>query len=162
MTIVDANDNTPVFVTRNMAAATNENVPVGTPLFQVVASDADKGANSAISFAITANNTDGLFAIHAGTGWISSARPLDREASATGFYTNTASGGSTAGSTGVIVGTILSLAAVAIAVGVVIVKNKKRRTAVGFDNIVRVPVRAISDNAFFSGFGQTSVTESAV
>ncbi|XP_060904093.1 protocadherin beta-16-like isoform X18 [Labrus mixtus] len=53
ITVLDANDNAPVFTQPTYKATVTENSPKGTVVATVTASDADKGSNGKISYSIT-------------------------------------------------------------------------------------------------------------
>uniref|UniRef100_A0A3Q3EQX4 Cadherin domain-containing protein n=1 Tax=Labrus bergylta TaxID=56723 RepID=A0A3Q3EQX4_9LABR len=53
VTVLDVNDNAPVFTKTIYKAAISENSPKGTVITRVSASDADKGSNSKISYSIS-------------------------------------------------------------------------------------------------------------
>ncbi|XP_055782726.1 protocadherin gamma-A3-like isoform X29 [Salvelinus fontinalis] len=67
VTVLDVNDNAPVFTQPVYKASITENSPKGTYLTTVSASDADKGSNGEVSYSIS-NNMDSvsdIFHIHA-------------------------------------------------------------------------------------------------
>ncbi|XP_054872518.1 protocadherin gamma-A5-like [Amphiprion ocellaris] len=53
ITVLDANDNAPVFTPKTYKATVTENSPKGTVVATVTASDADQGSNSKITYSIT-------------------------------------------------------------------------------------------------------------
>ncbi|XP_051810399.1 protocadherin beta-16-like [Acanthochromis polyacanthus] len=53
ITVLDANDNAPVFTQQTYKATVTENSPKGTIVATVTASDADRGSNSKITYSIT-------------------------------------------------------------------------------------------------------------
>ncbi|XP_051810360.1 protocadherin beta-16-like isoform X4 [Acanthochromis polyacanthus] len=53
ITVLDANDNAPVFTQQTYKATVTENSPKGTVVATVSASDADQGSNSKITYSIT-------------------------------------------------------------------------------------------------------------
>ncbi|XP_054594001.2 protocadherin beta-16 [Nothobranchius furzeri] len=53
ITVLDANDNAPVFTQKTYKATVTENSPKGTVVATVTASDADEGSNSKITYSIT-------------------------------------------------------------------------------------------------------------
>ncbi|XP_026049870.1 protocadherin beta-16-like isoform X1 [Astatotilapia calliptera] len=53
ITVLDANDNAPVFTQQTYKATVTENSPKGTVVATVTASDADQGSNSKITYSIT-------------------------------------------------------------------------------------------------------------
>ncbi|XP_039746236.1 fat-like cadherin-related tumor suppressor homolog [Pararge aegeria] len=79
ITVTDANDNAPVFSQASYGARVREDALVGYRVVQVLANDADDGANGRVSYAIARGDRDGRFVIDADTGYVSLAAPLDRE-----------------------------------------------------------------------------------
>ena len=76
--VLDRNDNDPVFTEATYEARVKENVPEGTPVRTVVASDADSGPNAKISYSIR-NGTEWIFGIDRDSGLIYTTGRLDRE-----------------------------------------------------------------------------------
>lgn len=76
ITVVNVNDNIPVFVTSLKASRVREDVAVGTRVVRLNATDAD---GNQLNFSILSGNTDGAFAIHLTSGIITVAAKLDRE-----------------------------------------------------------------------------------
>ena len=76
--VVDRNDNDPVFTEATYEARVKENVPEGTPVRTVVATDADSGPNAKISYSIR-NGTEWIFGIDRDSGLIYTTGRLDRE-----------------------------------------------------------------------------------
>uniref|UniRef100_A0AAY4DI50 Cadherin domain-containing protein n=1 Tax=Denticeps clupeoides TaxID=299321 RepID=A0AAY4DI50_9TELE len=58
VTVLDANDNAPVFPQKVYKTSITENTAIGTAVIKVSANDADEGSNSKISYSIT--NTEGV------------------------------------------------------------------------------------------------------
>ncbi|XP_035275512.1 neural-cadherin-like [Anguilla anguilla] len=81
--VEDHNDHAPVFVPHLHAPPPfREDVPVGTSVVRLAASDADSGPNREIAYSIAAETDPrGLFAVDE-AGLVTVARPLDREAAA--------------------------------------------------------------------------------
>ncbi|XP_053734334.1 protocadherin gamma-A11-like isoform X37 [Synchiropus splendidus] len=81
ITVLDANDNAPVFSKAVYKAMLNENSPEGTVVERVSASDADQGSNGEISYSILsiADNARGLFEVNSETGEISLKGKVDYE-----------------------------------------------------------------------------------
>ena len=77
--VIDENDNTPQFDQVGPFNVTEE-MPDGTLVGQVTATDGDAGQNGQIKFTIISNIGGGLFAINASTGMIYTTAVLDREA----------------------------------------------------------------------------------
>ncbi|CAK1577864.1 unnamed protein product [Parnassius mnemosyne] len=79
VTVLDGNDNAPVFSQASYGARVREDAAVGTRVLQVIADDADAGANGRVTYAIARGDRDGHFAVDADTGYVSVVAPLDRE-----------------------------------------------------------------------------------
>ena len=77
--VIDENDNTPQFDQVGPFNVTEE-MPEGTLVGQVTATDGDAGQNGQIKFSIISNIGGGLLAINASTGMIYTTAVLDREA----------------------------------------------------------------------------------
>lgn len=69
ITVEDQNDNNPIFPVSQYSLSIPEDVPVGTVVQVVSASDADLGINSRLVFSLT-NETDATFHIDNTTGAI--------------------------------------------------------------------------------------------
>ncbi|XP_069388118.1 protocadherin alpha-3-like isoform X23 [Paralichthys olivaceus] len=82
--VLDVNDNSPVFTKELYSATLKENVPVGTVVIQVNATDSDQGANGEIIYSF-GNEVDlkvmDLFSIDPITGEIQVTGPIDFEKS---------------------------------------------------------------------------------
>ncbi|XP_067023578.1 protocadherin Fat 4-like isoform X2 [Acropora muricata] len=76
ITVVNVNDNVPVFDTSLQASMVREDAAVGTRVVRLNATDAD---GNQLNFSILSGNTDGAFAMHLTSGIISVAAKLDRE-----------------------------------------------------------------------------------
>lgn len=73
--VLDVNDNAPVFEKLSYETSVLEDTPIGTPLVQVVARDADEGANGAVTYSL--QGTEGVvdrFVVDPVTGWIATRR----------------------------------------------------------------------------------------
>ncbi|XP_076861947.1 protocadherin gamma-A11-like isoform X11 [Brachyhypopomus gauderio] len=81
VTVMDANDNAPVFSQSLYRASLAENSPKGTVVLSVSASDRDKGSNSDLiySFSQSSGKALDLFSIDAHTGYIIVNSDLDFE-----------------------------------------------------------------------------------
>lgn len=80
--VLDANDNAPVFDDPSYEVRVQENVPRGTRILKVHASDADMGRNSEIAYSIsssTAKLVRDIFDIDSETGELHLKSELDRE-----------------------------------------------------------------------------------
>ncbi|XP_058141962.1 protocadherin gamma-A8 isoform X3 [Dasypus novemcinctus] len=86
VTVLDTNDNAPVFAEPIYQAKVLENVPPGTRLLTVRASDPDEGAHGKVAYKFGKVNEkqSPLFQLNENTGEISTARSLDYEECA--FY----------------------------------------------------------------------------
>lgn len=78
ITVVDCNDNAPIFNITNKNVYVDENLPVGSEVYKVEAFDLDKGENSRISFSIT-NQNSVPFEIDHFTGVMRTTQVLDYE-----------------------------------------------------------------------------------
>uniref|UniRef100_A0A667WI06 FAT atypical cadherin 1a n=1 Tax=Myripristis murdjan TaxID=586833 RepID=A0A667WI06_9TELE len=81
--VKDLNDNKPVFESDPYEAVTVENLPSGTPVIQVKATDQDSGTNGQVIYSLDPKQTSSdifeLFAINSETGWVTTLKELDRE-----------------------------------------------------------------------------------
>uniref|UniRef100_A0AAQ6ILE0 Cadherin domain-containing protein n=1 Tax=Anabas testudineus TaxID=64144 RepID=A0AAQ6ILE0_ANATE len=83
VTVLDANDNAPVFTQPTYKTSLMENSPKGTSLMTVTATDRDQGTNGFIAYSIS-NNVDGildLFEIHETSGEVRLTGNVDYETS---------------------------------------------------------------------------------
>ncbi|XP_010226080.1 PREDICTED: LOW QUALITY PROTEIN: protocadherin-16 [Tinamus guttatus] len=74
--VLDVNDEAPVFERLEYEAHIMENLPAGSPVLQVLATDQDLGANGQVSYG---GLSGGPFSIHPQTGLIVTTQVLDRE-----------------------------------------------------------------------------------
>ncbi|NWS78157.1 PCD16 protein, partial [Crotophaga sulcirostris] len=74
--VLDVNDEAPTFEKAEYEAHIMENLPAGSPVLQVLATDRDLGANGQVSYG---GLSGGPFSIHPQTGLIVTTRALDRE-----------------------------------------------------------------------------------
>ncbi|KAM9849709.1 protocadherin beta-16-like [Aulostomus maculatus] len=83
ITVLDVNDNAPVFTQHTYKAAVTENSPKGTVVAAVTASDADRDSNSKISYSIanTLDNVRKYFVVNNENGEISLIGDIDFEKS---------------------------------------------------------------------------------
>ncbi|RVE45661.1 hypothetical protein evm_009676 [Chilo suppressalis] len=79
ITVADSNDNPPTFSQASYGARVREDAVIGERILQVIADDADSGANGRVTYSIARGNHEDRFAIDADTGYLSVAAPLDRE-----------------------------------------------------------------------------------
>uniref|UniRef100_A0A8C6QND8 Protocadherin gamma subfamily A, 4 n=1 Tax=Nannospalax galili TaxID=1026970 RepID=A0A8C6QND8_NANGA len=86
VTLVDTNDNAPVFTQPEYHVSVKENLPVGTLLLTIKATDPDEGANGEVtySFRNVRDKTSQLFQLNSVSGDITVLGELDYEDS--GFY----------------------------------------------------------------------------
>lgn len=68
VTILDVNDNPPVFSENPFTVTVSENIPVGSRFLNVTASDADIGDNALLTWSIMSGNTGDVMAIEPSTG----------------------------------------------------------------------------------------------
>ncbi|KAM9849710.1 uncharacterized protein ACBR49_006996 [Aulostomus maculatus] len=83
ITVLDVNDNAPVFTQHTYKAAVTENSPKGTVVAAVTASDADRDSNSKISYSITntLGNVRKIFNVNNEDGEVSLIGDIDFEKS---------------------------------------------------------------------------------
>ncbi|XP_078268418.1 protocadherin-11 X-linked isoform X1 [Rhinoraja longicauda] len=82
ITVTDVNDNRPVFKESEIDVHIPENVPVGTSVIQLHATDADLGPNAVVRFFFSnqvSSLARRLFTIDSASGLITVRQPLDRE-----------------------------------------------------------------------------------
>nr|XP_014343935.1 PREDICTED: cadherin-23 [Latimeria chalumnae] len=80
ITVLDVNDNKPVFLQNSYEASVAENITAFTSIVQLKATDADEGENGRVWYRIISGNTNNHFHIDASRGLISrGSQPLDRE-----------------------------------------------------------------------------------
>lgn len=75
VTILDVNDNPPIFDHSDYIVSLNESVPPGTPVLQVMATDNDLGDNSKITYYLA--DTEHQFTVDPETGVISTTEILE-------------------------------------------------------------------------------------
>ncbi|XP_027766650.1 protocadherin beta-5-like, partial [Empidonax traillii] len=85
ITVLDANDNAPVFTQKEYDVKVLENVPEGSVVLSVLATDRDSGLNGDISYQLSkgVGKSDSAFEIDSITGEIKLTKPLDFEAAQT-------------------------------------------------------------------------------
>ncbi|XP_051784464.1 protocadherin Fat 1a isoform X3 [Erpetoichthys calabaricus] len=81
VSVLDINDNPPVFEHREYVANVSEDVTVGTQIMQVFATSRDIEANAEIVYSIISGNEHGKFSIDSNTGAIFVIEDLDYEKS---------------------------------------------------------------------------------
>ncbi|KAM6196166.1 protocadherin gamma-B5-like [Sarcoramphus papa] len=79
--VTDANDNAPVFSKSVYEARVRENVPAGSLVLRVRATDADAGSNGRVSYSFgnVADGVRALFGVDSDSGEVRTAGPLDFE-----------------------------------------------------------------------------------
>ncbi|XP_066522855.1 protocadherin Fat 3a isoform X2 [Hoplias malabaricus] len=95
VTVLDINDNPPVFERRDYLATLPEDVAVATEVIRVYAASKDIGTNADIYYSIRSGNQQGHFSIDVHTGVISVSRSLDFESCKDYFLTVEARDGGT-------------------------------------------------------------------
>ncbi|XP_033823988.1 protocadherin Fat 1a isoform X1 [Periophthalmus magnuspinnatus] len=81
ISVLDINDNPPVFEHREYTATVAEDVAVGTQILRVLAASRDTEANQEITYSIISGNEHGMFSVDSHTGDIFVIEPLDYELS---------------------------------------------------------------------------------
>ncbi|XP_069049414.1 protocadherin Fat 1 isoform X3 [Lepisosteus oculatus] len=95
VSVLDINDNPPVFEQREYVATVSEDVAVGTRILQVFAASRDIEVNAEISYSIISGNEHGKFSIDSETGDIFVIESLDYEMSHEYYLTVEATDGGT-------------------------------------------------------------------
>uniref|UniRef100_A0A669BZ23 Protocadherin Fat 4 n=1 Tax=Oreochromis niloticus TaxID=8128 RepID=A0A669BZ23_ORENI len=79
ISILDENDNSPIFPKSSLSVDVLENMRIGELVASVTGTDADSGQNADITYSITATNNHGTFSISPNTGSIFLVKKLDFE-----------------------------------------------------------------------------------
>uniref|UniRef100_A0A8D0BYG7 Cadherin-23 n=1 Tax=Salvator merianae TaxID=96440 RepID=A0A8D0BYG7_SALMN len=80
VTVLDVNDNRPIFLQSNYEATVPEDIPDYSSIVQVKATDADEGVNGRVWYRIVKGNNYNNFRINPSSGLVMRGmRPLDRE-----------------------------------------------------------------------------------
>ncbi|KAM6428926.1 protocadherin-23 [Rhynochetos jubatus] len=79
ITVLDVNDNPPVFSNPEYHIHVKESIPVGSHVTEVSASDCDVGSNAEITYAIISGNDRGHFRLDGKTGSVGLMKMLDYE-----------------------------------------------------------------------------------
>ncbi|KFQ39139.1 Protocadherin-23, partial [Mesitornis unicolor] len=79
ITVLDVNDNPPVFSSPEYHIHVKESIPVGSHVTEVSANDCDAGANAEITYAIISGNDGGHFRLDGKTGSVDLMKTLDYE-----------------------------------------------------------------------------------
>ncbi|XP_039353238.1 protocadherin-16 [Mauremys reevesii] len=82
VTVLDVNDNLPVFARAEYHTAVSESTPPGTELLRLAAHDADSGPYGQVHYSISSGDQRRLFQLHEATGALRLAQSLDRETQA--------------------------------------------------------------------------------
>ncbi|KAK2846728.1 hypothetical protein Q5P01_009727 [Channa striata] len=86
VTVLDINDHSPVFQSSSYTADVSEDVPIGSLVLEVKATDLDQGPNSQVMYFLSRGSRS-MFIIDENTGRIITAAPLDREGEGNALYT---------------------------------------------------------------------------
>uniref|UniRef100_A0A2I3SRM1 FAT atypical cadherin 1 n=1 Tax=Pan troglodytes TaxID=9598 RepID=A0A2I3SRM1_PANTR len=95
VSVLDINDNPPVFEYREYGATVSEDILVGTEVLQVYAASRDIEANAEITYSIISGNEHGKFSIDSKTGAVFIIENLDYESSHEYYLTVEATDGGT-------------------------------------------------------------------
>ncbi|NWV29369.1 PCD23 protein, partial [Origma solitaria] len=79
ITVLDVNDNPPVFSSPEYHVHVKESIPIGSHVTEVSAKDCDAGTNAEITYAIISGNDRGHFCLDARTGSVNLTKTLDYE-----------------------------------------------------------------------------------
>ncbi|XP_029464800.1 cadherin-23 isoform X2 [Rhinatrema bivittatum] len=80
ITVLDVNDNRPIFLQSSYEASVPENISDSTSVVQLKATDADEGENGRVWYRIISGNSNSNFRINISSGLVMrGSRPLDRE-----------------------------------------------------------------------------------
>ncbi|NXN11406.1 PCD23 protein, partial [Indicator maculatus] len=79
ITVLDVNDNLPVFSSPEYHIHIKESIPVGSHITEVTANDCDAGTNAEITYAIISGNDRGHFRMDGRTGAVALMKMLDYE-----------------------------------------------------------------------------------
>ncbi|NWZ01102.1 PCD23 protein, partial [Loxia curvirostra] len=79
ITVLDVNDNPPVFSSPEYHVHVKESIPIGSHITEISAKDCDAGTNAEITYAIISGNDRGHFCLDARTGSVNLTKTLDYE-----------------------------------------------------------------------------------
>uniref|UniRef100_A0A8C9NCX9 Cadherin domain-containing protein n=1 Tax=Serinus canaria TaxID=9135 RepID=A0A8C9NCX9_SERCA len=79
ITVLDVNDNSPVFSSPEYHVHVKESIPIGSRITEISAKDCDAGTNAEITYAIISGNDRGHFCLDARTGSVNLTKTLDYE-----------------------------------------------------------------------------------
>lgn len=80
VTVIDSNDNAPIFRQNAYAVQVREDTEVSSNILQVIANDLDSGSNGNVFYSIEKGDSARKFSVNPITGQVSIISPLDREA----------------------------------------------------------------------------------
>lgn len=80
ISVIDANDNSPIINPHPSVISVLENATIGSTLMELSATDLDSGENSRITFSIASGNQNGTFDIESSSGILYLQHALNREA----------------------------------------------------------------------------------
>lgn len=80
ITVIDSNDNSPVFNQVSYSARIREDAQIGDRIIQVTAIDLDSGENGRITYSLETGNRENHFVIDPSNGYVAVDAFLDREA----------------------------------------------------------------------------------
>lgn len=96
ISVLDTNDQAPLFHARDISFDCVENVSIGTVAGQVKATDKDSGENGKVNYYLVGGNVFSSFSVDRVTGIISTVREIDFEEASTHFLSIQAIDSSTA------------------------------------------------------------------
>ncbi|BES91153.1 Laminin G domain [Nesidiocoris tenuis] len=79
ISVIDSNDNTPIFLQTLYTTVVPEDANVGSSIIQVIASDADSGENGRLTYSIKSGDAHNQFSINPNDGYVNVVAHLDRE-----------------------------------------------------------------------------------
>ncbi|XP_037992548.1 protocadherin-23-like [Motacilla alba alba] len=79
ITVLDVNDNPPVFSSPEYHVHVKESIPIGSHITEISAKDRDAGTNAEITYAIISGNDRGHFCLDGRTGSVNLTKMLDYE-----------------------------------------------------------------------------------
>ncbi|XP_070557430.1 protocadherin Fat 4-like [Ptychodera flava] len=84
ITVLDENDNTPIFTQSEYETSIDENIALYSTVLSVAATDSDIGSNGVVTFKVSGIPGNGTFAVDSLTGDITTVDDIDREVNS--FY----------------------------------------------------------------------------
>ena len=79
ITVMDVNDNRPLFNSSSLQGGIPENSPAGSDVMRIIATDADIGMNAQLVFNFTTTEYSDVFDLNSTSGEITAKKSLDRE-----------------------------------------------------------------------------------